>query len=106
MPRKTQATGDIFRRPVHGVSTERRGGRPRLRPTASMLVTRVRPTVATPRIACVTVRCLRDLRGYTGMAERLPASRVLPLLDEFLRTSRNLPRRASAGPFFIWQAME
>lgn len=49
-----------------------------------MLVTRVRPTVAT-RIACVTV-LFADLRGYTGMAERLPASRVLPLLDEFLRT--------------------
>ena len=27
-----------------------------------------------------------DLRGYTGMAERLPAVRVVPLLDEFLRT--------------------
>jgi adenylate cyclase len=27
-----------------------------------------------------------DLRGYTGMAERLPAARVVPLLDEFLRT--------------------
>jgi adenylate cyclase len=48
-----------------------------------MMVTRV-PTVAT-RIACVTV-LFADLRGYTGMAERLPASRVLPLLDEFQRT--------------------
>ena len=27
-----------------------------------------------------------DLRGYTGMAERLPAARVLTLLDEFFRT--------------------
>jgi adenylate cyclase len=26
-----------------------------------------------------------DLRGYTGMAERLPAARVLGLLDEFFR---------------------
>ena len=25
-----------------------------------------------------------DLRGYVGMAERLPAARVMPLLDEFL----------------------
>jgi adenylate cyclase len=25
-----------------------------------------------------------DLRGYVGMAERLPAARVVPLLDEFL----------------------
>jgi adenylate cyclase len=27
-----------------------------------------------------------DLRGYTGLAERLSAARVVPLLDEFLRT--------------------
>jgi class 3 adenylate cyclase len=26
-----------------------------------------------------------DLRGYTGMVERLPAARVVPLLDEFFR---------------------
>lgn len=26
-----------------------------------------------------------DLRGYTGMVERLPAARVVPLLDEFVR---------------------
>ncbi len=48
-----------------------------------MLVTRVRP--AAVRLARLTV-LFADLRGYTGMAERLPASRVLPLLDEFLRT--------------------
>jgi adenylate cyclase len=48
-----------------------------------MIVTRVRP--AAVRLARVTV-LFADLRGYTGMAERLPASRVLPLLDEFLRT--------------------
>jgi adenylate cyclase len=27
-----------------------------------------------------------DLRGYTGMAERLPAVSIVPLLDEFFRT--------------------
>lgn len=37
------------------------------------------------RAAYVTV-LFADLRGYTGMAERLPAVRVMPLLDEFLRT--------------------
>ena len=37
------------------------------------------------RTAHVTV-LFADLRGYTGMAERLPAARILPLLDEFLRT--------------------
>ncbi|HME39162.1 MAG TPA: adenylate/guanylate cyclase domain-containing protein [Steroidobacteraceae bacterium] len=64
-------------------STERRGGRSRLRP-AGMIVTRVRPTAAV-RTARVTV-LFADLRGYTGMAERLPAARVVPLLDEFFRT--------------------
>jgi adenylate cyclase len=37
------------------------------------------------RTAQVTV-LFADLRGYTGMAERLPAARVIPLLDEFFRT--------------------
>ena len=37
------------------------------------------------RTANVTV-LFADLRGYTGMAERLPAARVMPLLDEFFRT--------------------
>jgi adenylate cyclase len=65
------------------VSTERRGGRS-LRPAGSIIVTRVRPG-ALVRAAYVTV-LFADLRGYTGMAERLPAVRVMPLLDEFLRT--------------------
>jgi adenylate cyclase len=37
------------------------------------------------RTAQVTV-LFADLRGYTGMAERLPAAHVIPLLDEFFRT--------------------
>jgi adenylate cyclase len=37
------------------------------------------------RTANVTV-LFADLRGYMGMAERLPAARVMPLLDEFSRT--------------------
>jgi adenylate cyclase len=37
------------------------------------------------RTAQVTV-LFADLRGYTGMAERLPAVRIIPLLDEFFRT--------------------
>lgn len=37
------------------------------------------------RLTVATV-LFADLRGYTGMAERLSASRVLPLLDEFQRT--------------------
>jgi adenylate cyclase len=64
------------------VSTEGRGGRS-LRPAGTIIVTRVRP--AAVRIAQATV-LFADLRGYTGMAERLPAARILPLLDEFLRT--------------------
>ncbi len=63
------------------MSTERRGGRPRLRPAGPIIVTRVRAAEAA-RIARVTV-LFADLRGYTGMAERLPAARVLSLLDEF-----------------------
>src|ERR1700691_6739372 len=62
---------------------ERRGRPGRLRPTVSMMVTRFRPT------AVHTVRAtvlFADLRGYTGMAERLPAARVVPLLEEFFRT--------------------
>jgi adenylate cyclase len=65
---------------------ERRGGPGGLRPTASMIVARVRPA------AVHTVRAtvlFADLRGYTGMAERLPAARVVPLLEEFFRTLSN-----------------
>ena len=53
---------------------------PRLRPTGSLLVTKVRSSQI--RTACVTV-LFADLRGYTGMVERLPAARVVPMLDEF-----------------------
>jgi adenylate cyclase len=60
------------------------GNRPsRLRPAGSILVTRVR-TAPLVRTANVTV-LFADLRGYTGMVERLPAARVVPLLDEFVR---------------------
>ena len=60
------------------------GNRPsRLRPAGSILVTRVR-TAPLLRTANVTV-LFADLRGYTGMVERLPAARVVPLLDEFVR---------------------
>jgi adenylate cyclase len=49
-----------------------------------MIVTRVRAPAAV-HTAQVTV-LFADLRGYTGMAERLPAANVVPLLDEFFRT--------------------
>ncbi len=54
-----------------------------MRPAGTMIVTRVRP--AAVRTAQATV-LFADLRGYTGMAERLPAARIVPLLDEFCRT--------------------
>jgi adenylate cyclase len=54
-----------------------------VRPAGTMMVARIRP--AAVRLARVTV-LFADLRGYTGLAERLPASSVLPLLDEFFRT--------------------
>ncbi|HEY0749435.1 MAG TPA: adenylate/guanylate cyclase domain-containing protein [Steroidobacteraceae bacterium] len=55
----------------------------RLRPAGSMVVTRVRQQNPI-ETACVTV-LFADLRGYTGMVERLPAARVVPLLDEFFQ---------------------
>src|SRR5450432_2552784 len=63
--------------------TEHRSQRPRvrLRPAGSILVTPVR-TPPQIRTAYVTV-LFADLRGYTGMVERLPAARVVPLLEEF-----------------------
>ena len=48
-----------------------------------MIVTRVRPGFVHTARATVL---FADLRGYTGIAERLPAVTVLPLLDEFFRT--------------------
>jgi adenylate cyclase len=49
-----------------------------------MLVTRIRAP-APVRTAHGTV-LFADLRGYTGMAERLSPEQVVPLLDEFFRT--------------------
>jgi adenylate cyclase len=66
------------------VSTERHRVRSRLRPAGTMIVTRVAPATVV-RTTRATV-LFADLRGYTGMAERLPAASVLPLLDEFFRT--------------------
>jgi adenylate cyclase len=63
-----------------------------------MMVTRVRPVAV--RLARVTV-LFADLRGYTGMAERLPASRVLPLLDEFLRTLAKVTENYSGTVFHL-----
>ena len=60
----------------------RQSGR-RLRPAGTMLVRRVRrpPPVQTARVTVL----FADLRGYTGLAESLPAAHVLPLLEEFFR---------------------
>jgi adenylate cyclase len=61
----------------------KRTGRTPLRATGSFLVTRVRPlTIA--QTANVTV-LFADLRGYTALAERLPAARLVPLLEEFFQ---------------------
>jgi adenylate cyclase len=57
-------------------------GQTSLRAAGPILVTRIRPAVV--QTAEVTV-LFADLRGYTGLAERLPAVRVVPLLDEFFR---------------------
>jgi adenylate cyclase len=65
-------------------SIDQRAARARLRPAGTIIVTRVRQPTAV-HTARVTV-LFADLRGYTGMAELLPAARLVPLLDEFFRT--------------------
>ncbi len=42
-----------------------------------------------------------DLRGYTGMAERLSAWKVLPLLDEFQRTLAAATERYGGAVFHL-----
>jgi adenylate cyclase len=51
-----------------------------LRATSSMTVTRI--ARSRTKIKRVTV-LFADLRGYTGLAERLPLAHLVPLLDEF-----------------------
>ncbi|GAC1676898.1 MAG: hypothetical protein NVS9B2_27650 [Steroidobacteraceae bacterium] len=48
-----------------------------------MIVTRGRPQAAVHAARAAVL--FADLRGYTGMAERLAAVSVVPLLDEFLQ---------------------
>lgn len=64
------------------MSTDRQGGRARLRQAGPLVITRVRP--AAQVYAARAAVLFADLRGYTAMAERLPAVSVVPLLDEFL----------------------
>jgi adenylate cyclase len=63
---------------------------PRLRPSSSLLVTRV-PAAAAVQTARVTV-LFADLRGYTGLAERLPAASVVPLLKEYFNVLSSATR--------------
>jgi adenylate cyclase len=59
----------------------------KLRATRMMTVTRdARSAVA--KTTRVTV-LFADLRGYTGLAERLPPARIVPLLDEFFGVLAN-----------------
>lgn len=53
---------------------------PKVRPTASITVKRgSRALVRTSRVTVL----FADLRGYTGLAERLAPAAIMPLLDEF-----------------------
>ncbi len=56
-------------------------GPPRVRATGLISVKRGSRArgVGTPRLTVL----FADLRGYTGLAEKLPAPQILPLLDEF-----------------------
>jgi adenylate cyclase len=55
---------------------------PKVHATGSLNVTRI----ARPRLTKVTrvTVLFADLRGYTGLAERLAPAQIVPLLDEFL----------------------
>lgn len=53
---------------------------PQVRATAALTVTRLARSL--PRTARATV-LFADLRGYTGLAERLPPAQIVPLLEEF-----------------------
>ena len=69
------------------MSNERRGRQSSgLRP-AGIIVTRVRP----PRgvYAALATVLFADLRGYTGLAERISAVSIMPLLDEFFAILTN-----------------
>jgi adenylate cyclase len=59
---------------------------PKVRATSAITVTSVaRPRLARPRGAKTTrvTVLFADLRGYTGLAERLAPACIVPLLDEF-----------------------
>ena len=70
-----------------------------MRPVGSIIVSRIRPP-ATVHTARATV-LFADLRGYTGMAERLPAVRVVPLLDEFFRTLASAVEKCGGTVFHM-----
>jgi len=73
-----------FRGPRQKSSSPRKGHTaapsPKVKATAALTVTRV--TRSLPRTARATVLFV-DLRGYTGLAERLPPAQIVPLLEEF-----------------------
>ena len=59
---------------------------PRVRATGAMTVTSVARARVTRARSAKTTRVtvlFADLRGYTGLAERLAPARIVPLLDEF-----------------------
>jgi adenylate cyclase len=88
----------VLEKSAQNVNTVRRGGRGGLRPAGKMIVTKVKPSSV--RIAHATV-LFADLRGYTGMAERLPPARVLSLLDEFLRVLSSAVSRYQGTVFHM-----
>jgi class 3 adenylate cyclase len=79
----TQSRSALRRNCVGSSGTPKRGGRSRLRAAGPIIVTRVTPPTVT-KTGHVTV-LFADLRGYTGLAERLPAVQIVPLLEEFFQ---------------------
>jgi adenylate cyclase len=64
-----------------------------------MIVTRLR--AANPVHTAQATVLFADLRGYTGMAERLPPARVMALLDEFVHVVATAARNFGGEVFHM-----
>jgi adenylate cyclase len=68
-----------------------------LRPASSLIVTRAAALVQTAHVTVL----FADLRGYTAMAERLPAADVVPLLKEYFHVLSSATRSNGGRVFHM-----
>ncbi len=68
-----------------------------LRPASTMIVTRAPALVQTANVTVL----FADLRGYTGLAERLPAASVVPLLQEYFNVLSSATRTNGGRVFHM-----